>query len=314
MNREKDKQAINAAKLYYRSDYSQQRIAEELGISRPSVSRLLQYAKEKGYVKIQIFDPIEDMSHMEQELKERFSLYEVKIASATINDEQDIKKYIGRKAAEYLDSIVSDGDIIGVGWGTTLYHMSSFLIPKKLRSAQIVQMEGGVTHSRWRNYAKDILESFAANYSASGQYLPLPVVFDNKEIKEMVDNDRHISRVLEMGRQANIALFSVGTVRDDALFFRLGYTDEQVNADIQQNAAGDIYSRFFDCDGKICNKELDDRTVGLRLADLQSKEHSILLSGGEAKLRAIRAALKGGYANVLITDQFTARSLLSVEE
>ena len=59
MNREKDKQAINAAKLYYRSDYSQQRIAEELGISRPSVSRLLQYAKEKGYVKIQIFDPIE---------------------------------------------------------------------------------------------------------------------------------------------------------------------------------------------------------------------------------------------------------------
>ena len=33
MNREKDKQAINAAKLYYRSDYSQQRIAEELGIS-----------------------------------------------------------------------------------------------------------------------------------------------------------------------------------------------------------------------------------------------------------------------------------------
>ena len=117
-----------------------------------------------------------------------------------------------------------------------------------------------------------------------------------------------------MGRQANIALFSVGTVRDDALFFRLGYTDEQVNADIQQNAAGDIYSRFFDCDGKICNKELDDRTVGLRLADLQSKEHSILLSGGEAKLRAIRAALKGGYANVLITDQFTARSLLSEEE
>ena len=140
------------------------------------------------------------------------------------------------------------------------------------------------------------------------------IVFDNKEIKEMVDNDRHISRVLEMGRQANIALFSVGTVRDDALFFRLGYTDEQVNADIQQNAAGDIYSRFFDCDGKICNKELDDRTVGLRLADLQSKEHSILLSGGEAKLRAIRAALKGGYANVLITDQFTARSLLSEEE
>ena len=49
MNRDRDKLSINVAKLYYRSDYSQQRIAEELGISRPSVSRLLQYAKDKGW-------------------------------------------------------------------------------------------------------------------------------------------------------------------------------------------------------------------------------------------------------------------------
>ena len=66
MDHDKDRLSINVAKLYYRSEYSQQKIAEELGISRPSVSRLLQYAKEKGYVKIQIFDPVEDMSHMEE--------------------------------------------------------------------------------------------------------------------------------------------------------------------------------------------------------------------------------------------------------
>ena len=106
MDHDKDRLSINVAKLYYRSEYSQQKIAEELGISRPSVSRLLQYAKEKGYVKIQIFDPVEDMSHMEQLLVERFHLSEARIASSTLNDEQEIKKYIGLKAAEYLDSIV----------------------------------------------------------------------------------------------------------------------------------------------------------------------------------------------------------------
>ena len=37
----------------------------------------------------------------------------------------------------------------------------------------------------------------------------------------MVYRDRHIKRVLELGRNANIAIFSVGTVRDNALFFRL---------------------------------------------------------------------------------------------
>ncbi|MDU3112506.1 MAG: sugar-binding domain-containing protein, partial [Megasphaera sp.] len=31
----------------------------------------------------------------------------------------------------------------------------------------------------------------------------------------------------------------------------------------------------------------------------------------DGKVDSIRAALKGGYANVLITDQFTAKKLLS---
>ena len=310
MTRDRDKLSINVAKLYYRSEYSQQRIAEELGISRPSVSRLLQYAKDKGYVKIQIMDPVEDMSNMEQMLVEKYHLHEVRIASSTINDENEIKKYIGIKAAEYLDSIVQDGDIIGVGWGTTLYDMSCSLFPRVLKGSQIVQLEGGVTHSKWRNYAKDILENFSNNYSTIAQYLPLPVVFGSREVKEMVDQDRHIKRVLEMGSHANIAVFGVGTVRPNALFFRLGYTDQEEQTRIQQIAVGDICSRFFDADGRICNKELDARTVGITLDELRNKEHSIMIAGGEAKVPAIRAALKGHYANVFITDQFTAKELL----
>lgn len=311
MYRDKDKLAINVAKLYYRSDYSQQKIAQELGVSRPSISRLLQYAKDKGYVNIQIVDPVEDMSHMEQRLKEKLHLKDVKVASSTINDEEEIKKYIGITAAKYLDSIIKDGDIIGVGWGTTLYNMSRSLIPRTIRGSQVVQLEGGVSHSEWNNYAREILESFAANFDTVAQYLPLPVIFDTKETKEQVDKDRYIKRVLELGRHANIALFSVGTVRPNALFFRLGYTGIEEQEKIQKSSVGDICSRFFDVEGRICNRELDDRTVGITLSELRDKEFSIMISGGEAKINAIRAALKGRYANVLITDQFTGKALLN---
>ena len=310
MYRDKDKLAINVAKLYYRSDYSQQKIAQELGVSRPSISRLLQYAKDKGYVNIQIVDPVEDMSHMEQRLKDKLHLKDVKIASSTINDEEEIKKYIGITAARYLDSIIKDGDIIGVGWGTTLYNMSQALVPKAIKGSQVVQLEGGISHSEWNNYAREILESFAANFDTVAQYLPLPVIFDTKETKEQVDKDRYIKRVLELGRHANIAIFSVGTVRPNALFFRLGYTGIEEQEKIQKSSVGDICSRFFDVEGRICNRDLDDRTVGITLSELRDKEFSIMISGGEAKINAIKAALKGRYANVLITDQFTGKALL----
>ena len=310
MYRDKDKLAINVAKLYYRSDFSQQKIAQELGVSRPSISRLLQYAKDKGYVNIQIVDPVEDMSIMEQRLKDKLHLKDVKIASSTINDEEEIKKYISIAAAQYLDGIIKDGDIIGVGWGTTLYNMSQALISRSIKGSQVVQLEGGLSNSEWNNYSREILENFANNFNTVAQYLPLPVIFDNKATKEQVDKDRYIKRILELGRHANIALFSVGTVRPNALFFRLGYTDIQEQAKIQRNSVGDICSRFFDVEGRVCNRDLDERTVGITLSELRDKEYSIMISGGEGKINAIKSALKGRYANVLITDQFTGKALL----
>lgn len=310
MYRDKDKLAINVAKLYYRSDFSQQKIAQELGVSRPSISRLLQYAKDKGYVSIQIVDPVEDMSIMEQRLKDKLHLKDVKIASSTINDEEEIKKYISIAAAQYLDGIIKDGDIIGVGWGTTLHNMSQALIPRSIKGSQVVQLEGGLSNSEWNNYSREILDNFANNFNTVVQYLPLPVIFDNKATKEQVDKDRYIKRILELGRHANIALFSVGTVRPNALFFRLGYTDIQEQEKIQRTSVGDICSRFFDVEGRVCNRDLDERTVGITLSELRDKEYSIMISGGEGKINAIKAALRGRYANVLITDQFTGKALL----
>jgi len=83
---------------------------------------------------------------------------------------------------------------------------------------------------------------------------------------------------------------------------------------ISANAVGDICSRFFDKDGQICNESLDDRTLGLDLAELKKKEYSILVAGGNQKIDSIYGALKGKIANVLVTDQYTARFLLDKQE
>ena len=48
---------VEAARLYYEHDFSQQQIAQKLGVSRPGVSRLLNKAREQGIVRIEIRDP-----------------------------------------------------------------------------------------------------------------------------------------------------------------------------------------------------------------------------------------------------------------
>jgi deoxyribonucleoside regulator len=44
LDNDKIKKVIEAAKLYYQLDYSQNQIAEMLGVSRPTVSRILHQA------------------------------------------------------------------------------------------------------------------------------------------------------------------------------------------------------------------------------------------------------------------------------
>lgn len=66
---------------------------------------------------------------------------------------------------------------------------------------------------------------------------------------------------------------------------------------------------IYDDNGKIVDEELNNRTVGIQLDEFQKKETRILVAGGKEKLRAIHAALKAGYVNVLITDQYTALAL-----
>lgn len=311
MEDEKQKLSIEAARLYYLNDYSQQEIAAKLELSRPTVSRLLQYAKERGYVRIDIVDPLEDLAVLGQKLKEKFSLDTVIVCYSPVNEYKEIQKQISRKAADYIHETVQDNDVIGVTWGTTMYSIARQLQPKQVKHVEVVQLKGGVSHSHVNTYAAETVNLFAEAFHTVPRYLPLPVIFDSLEVKQLVENDRHIKRIIELGRQANIAVFTVGTTKDDPLLFRLGYFTAEEQELLQRTGAGDICSRIFDSAGNICIEEINNRTVGIELEELRKKEKAILVAGGQQKHDAIRAALTGKFANVLVTDQYTAQALLA---
>lgn len=313
MVKSKDRQSIDVAKLYYQSEYSQQEIAEFLNISRPTVSKLLNYAKENGYVTIQIHDPDDVSDDLSMALKNKYNLNNVIIANSPLNNNEEIKRHIGQAAAKYLYSIIKDGDIIGISWGTTMYSIATQLKDKKLKDVQIVQLKGGLSHTNINTYASEVNELFTNAFHAQGRSLPLPVIFDKPELKRITEKDSHINEIINLGKKANIAIFSVGTVKDDAILFRLGYINEEDKKRIQKCAVGDVCSRFFDKNGNICDEIINSRTVGIELEELKKKEQNILVAGGERKIEALHVALSSKISSILVTDQFTAEALLTKE-
>ncbi|MFE8697382.1 sugar-binding transcriptional regulator [Cytobacillus sp. FJAT-53684] len=310
MEKGKVKKIVDAAKMYYLLDYNQNEIAKAMGISRPTVSRLLQLAKSEGIVKIQITDPTEESMDFSQRLEQKFGLKKAIVASIPQYEDHIIKNYLGEKAALYLHEIVKDNDIIGVTWGTTLYHIAIELQQKFVKDVKVIQLKGGVSHSEKNTYASEILYLFGQAFNTVPHHLPLPAIVDHVLVKQAMEADRHIQKILDLGKQANIALFTSGPVKDESLLFQLGYFTKEDLDMLHQNAVGDICSRFFNINGEICNRNLNNRTLGIALEELRTKEYSILCAGGPNKLNGIYGALKGKYANVLITDQYTAQFLL----
>jgi deoxyribonucleoside regulator len=311
MEDDKLRKVIEAAKLYYQLDYSQSEIADRLGVSRPTVSRLLQQAKSEGIVQITISDPTEEIEILVQQLRDKFHLKHVEIAYMPFNDNSIGKKYIGEAAANYLHKIVKDNDVIAVSWGTTLYQVASQLQKKTVKDVVVLQLNGGVSYSEVNTYASEIIQLFGNAFHVNPHFLYLPAIVDHILVKQAIQSDRHIRKVLDLGKSANIAVFTAGVPTTDSTLLQTNYfTNEEIEI-IKSKAVGDICSRYFDEKGKICLENLNERTIGIELHELRGKEHAILVAGGETKVNAIYGALCGQYPNTLITDQFTAKSLLA---
>ena len=73
---------------------------------------------------------------------------------------------------------------------------------------------------------------------------------------------------------------------------------------------GEICTHCFDADGQPVEFPFSNRILAISREDYKNIPTRIGIAGGPEKLAAIRAALRGGYVNVLITDLDTAAALL----
>ena len=110
---------VRVCDLYYNQGISQQQIAKDLNLSRPTVSRVLALAREQGIVKISISN-VDAVEHweLERKLEKEYGLQEVIIVGEN-SSEDKMKEALGEAAARYLEYTIKDGNTVGVSMGST---------------------------------------------------------------------------------------------------------------------------------------------------------------------------------------------------
>ncbi|MCA0993450.1 sugar-binding transcriptional regulator [Pseudalkalibacillus hwajinpoensis] len=312
--REEIKRLYQVARMYYEQDMTQSEIAKELGIYRTTISRMLKKIREKEIVQIRInYDAFKDVT-IGRKLKEQFQLEEVVVIPKKDGATTDQKlKAMGQACATFLDGIVKADDVIGFSWGTALAAVAEELTPQRSREGiMCVPLVGGPDGKlESRYHANTIVYEIARKWKAQSKLIDLPAIVQTEELKTALIDSGHFQEVQELWSRLSIAVVGIGSpLISHGPNWRAFYGETFKQEMDQDNIVGDICSNFFNRRGEIRKTRLSNRTISVNMKELHSTRYTIGIAQSKEKVEAIRAALKYGHLNVLVTTEETAMALV----
>lgn len=298
------------AYYYYKAGLTQEVIAKRMKMSRQRVNRIVSACVDLGIVKITIEDLDKCNLELETKLEQKYHLNEVRIVDNIV--EERMIQELGIAAGNYLKSIMQEKDIIGVTRGRTTAAMVDYWIPSSSypKDITVTQLIGNGKESDSHMGVDKIVYRLAEKIRAKESILYAPVIVHSEGLKESFVNDPYYVGAYEVVKNCTIAVVGIGTAHSQwkhmvSLYDR--NDDEQVKwaADV----AGEVCTHFFDKEGNEVLPPFKNRIISITLDDYKKIPVRIGVAGGKEKVEAIRAALKGEYINVLITDFQTAELL-----
>ncbi|TRD17863.1 sugar-binding transcriptional regulator [Palleronia caenipelagi] len=307
----KSSDTARAAWLYYIEEMTQSDVAKKLGVSRSTVIRLLQRARQSGLVTISLGVPQETFE-VERDLEKLYGLKTVRIVPEA-DDSIAQRRWLGQVAAVTLQEMARPNSIMAVSWGRTLRAMADSLHGDvTVPGMQTVALIGGLHNADRGTNPYEVAEIVGQFFKAPARALYAPVYVRNTETAAGLISDPGLAEALDMARRASLVVFSVGSLSEQATMLRLGYVNATEKEFLEnKGAVADIACRWIDGDGAPVDLPPTIHPIGLSMGDLRNIPQRLMVAGGTSKHQAILAGLRGGYATHLITDEGSAAMLLA---
>ncbi|MGI6069709.1 MAG: sugar-binding transcriptional regulator [Blautia sp.] len=316
---------LKAAYQYYIQEKSQNLIAEELGVSITTVSRLLKRAKDEKIIEFVIRNPYVECLKLEQELRSTFGLKDVVIGPVVditeengddvAVDAESVKKLVALEGARYLQRIIKENDVLGVTWGSTVYHMINYLNPAQKANTSFVTLHGSLSNCVNEWDVRTLVSRMAKAFSGNKHTLLTDTLMGSPETVKILKKEKSIAQVMEMFDRVNVAVNGIGALypKTTSILATPQYLTHQELQKLQEKGVvGDIALRFLNQNGEECDTDLKERTISIELEQFRRIPLKITLASGVEKAHAIRAALRGGLIDVLIVDSKLGEALLDL--
>jgi deoxyribonucleoside regulator len=322
------------AYAYYEDGYSQEAIADMEFCSRQTISKALQKARERGIVRIFVVPDtrVGYLRNLSRDVRIHLGLDDVVlVVGRSLKDlsegvvQEDVVIEIATAAAEYLDQLLTDTDTLAVSGGKQfMRNVVRYLKPtKNLPHLNVVATLGFVEAHAGDGDANLVAYDIARAYGAQHTWFSAPAISREDWHIPEIRKFPLLKEACELMENASVLMTGLWTPHSNSEVIMEGIlTREELELIDSYNPVVDINHWVFDANGCCINTMLNPPPYflsGLRVHELKDQikrvgTRSILVAGGSmAFIPAIRAALKAGVANILITDHVTAQYLMEFE-
>ena len=304
---------IDIARKYYMEGLSQQEIARELGISRPTVSNLLKQCREEGIVTIQVEDFSSSLTQaLADQLKTVCPLREVVVVQSQMSQELTLST-AGEAAADLLVKRLRDGITLGLSWGTSLHQFVRQVPRRPVVDAEVIQMVGSLGAENPESDGFELVRNLAHKLNSGYSLLHAPILVKTPELKKMLEQEQRLKAVLEKMASIDIAFVGISSDHpEDSSLVREGFLSTgEAQKIVEAGGVGHICCYHYDRDGRFLDVEENRRIIGVRSFELTDIPEVVGVACGSRKAEAILGSLRGGLIDTLITDEAAALSMLS---
>jgi len=301
---------VQAALFYYQDGLTQLEIGERLGYSRIRINRVLSLARNLGILEIRIKVPSGWHLDLENDLLRAFGLRDA-VVVASSNEGQALESALAAGAARWLGERLEPGMRVGFGIGRTVSRLPETFHVDHPVDCRFIEVVGTAYSQEWDRL--DVTSSMAQLAGGTRELLQAPGVVTDPDLGLLLAKEPSVVDALNRARESDIIIQSVGPVDTSAILFQSGVLGPDDLEELRRRGAvGDALAYYYDIDGERVPCRTDSNLIGIDLDDLKRVPRSVVVAGGDHKVKPIIGALRGGYFNVLITDAATAETLVAM--
>ncbi|MCW3049787.1 MAG: transcriptional regulator [Solirubrobacterales bacterium] len=295
-----------AARLYHEEGLAQHEVAERLGVSRSTVSRLLRQARDHDIVRIEVRPP-SAVAELSVRLAGALDLRRAVVVPALA--QTGGRQALVEPALRELGRLgLGRGDVLAVSWGQTVWEIAQAQRFPALGEVRIVPAIGGMDEGDVRFQTNEIARRMAAAGGAEVSFLHAPALPSARLRRSLLADPDTAARLALWDRLAAVVV-GVGlpparseTGPAHAVAHRAGLA----------GAVGDVVSRHYDLAGEAVTFRDEDRMLGVTRAQLRAAGTVIAVAAGTAKAPSVVGAARAGLIDVLVTDAATAGAALEL--